>query len=786
MRKRNVKPSQKTNQNDSVQYEKAARAKETQILAYSIPAAIVLTSLLVFYLTNYGNSIFILEKSNLQNASLPNAYDPNAWGSYRPHVYFGLKTRKPASPLVGLVWYRQTLGSVDRFRHGCRQEDGIKYMWHDSDGETFGHQRVIDNELSFETNWLGFKHSFASEIKLHPISQRIPNAKYTFVFYFYLENEADTLFPEVGSDGHVKGYIGNIDGIGKYRIRFESKNPVTSEASFKVPPTFNLVSITDVVQGITDVNEEGTFFINQAKLGQNLENSDSRQLLFVQFTVEENAVIRMHFEGNEEQLEGNFEDVFNKKLGSFRKTFDEKYELKQTNYPANYETMGRAALSNMLGSIGYWYGYSEVDSGDSVKPYGPLSLLSGVPSRPFFPRGFLWDEGFHNLLIKNFNPSLTLNILSSWLDSMTSTGWIPREMILDPEARSKVPAEFITQHPDVANPPMFFYVIESLMRSTDFMTQHSQKLVQFYPRLKQFYLWLKETQKGPKKGTFRWRGRNGTTDLELNPKTLPSGLDDFPRASHPTNDEYHLDLLCWMALSSRVLRQIAEYASDTAFMPEIEEDMELFNSIENLNKHHWSESKQRYFDYGLHSENVALKEIRFQDKNGQIHVIKKRDVKSPPKLQLVENVYGYLNLFPFLLRLLHPTSDKLGIILKDLKKEELWTPFGLRSTSSKSPYYMRYNTQHDGPYWRGPIWINMNYLALASLKHYSSSGPHSELARSLYSELRQNVITNIATQYESTGHFWEHYNDKSGKGAGSHPFTGWTALVLNIMAEKYD
>lgn len=50
---------------------------------------------------------------------------------------------------------------------------------------------------------------------------------------------------------------------------------------------------------------------------------------------------------------------------------------------------------------------------------------------------------------------------------MTSSGWMPREMILDAEARSRVPAEFITQHPDVANPPMFFYVIESLMRSTD-------------------------------------------------------------------------------------------------------------------------------------------------------------------------------------------------------------------------------------------------------------------------------------------------------------------------------
>lgn len=27
------------------------------------------------------------------------------WGSYRPGNYFGLKTREPYSPVVGLIWY---------------------------------------------------------------------------------------------------------------------------------------------------------------------------------------------------------------------------------------------------------------------------------------------------------------------------------------------------------------------------------------------------------------------------------------------------------------------------------------------------------------------------------------------------------------------------------------------------------------------------------------------------------------------------------------------------------
>jgi mannosyl-oligosaccharide glucosidase len=67
----------------------------------------------------------------------------------------------------------------------------------------------------------------------------------------------------------------------------------------------------------------------------------------------------------------------------------------------------------------------------------------------------------------------------------------------------------------------------------------------------------------------------------------------------------------------------------------------------------------------------------------------------------------------------------------------------------------------------------------------NKQGPYQEKARKIYKELRENLINNVYKEYVNTGFVWEQYSAIDGKGSRSHPFTGWTSLVLLMMSERY-
>jgi mannosyl-oligosaccharide glucosidase len=144
-----------------------------------------------------------------------------------------------------------------------------------------------------------------------------------------------------------------------------------------------------------------------------------------------------------------------------------------------------------------------------VVQYWREALFTAVPSRSFFPRGFLWDEGFHQLLVARWDAQLSRDAMAHWLDLMNAAGWIPREQILGKEARARVPGEFLVQHPSHANPPSLYLPLSALAAAAaaaphDALdAQHTRAFLQrAWPRLEAWYKWFNTTQAGQLPGSY--------------------------------------------------------------------------------------------------------------------------------------------------------------------------------------------------------------------------------------------------------------------------------------------
>lgn len=742
----------------------------------------------IFYSSNFlsDNTFVPFEKTFPMDTLLGKHY----WSSLLSGHYFGLRSSSPNSPIVSMMWFRNQFDPQHGFqiRHWCNQDDKLeKFIWNYND-LTFGHQTILDKNLQINTTFIKLDFgTIRARFQISDTSNLTELTKFklnSLVLYSAIENSEDTI-EMVSTPEHTKNAAFTLrvlsETAGNFLLHIRIINGhLFTQSYLTTNSTFDQLKETITKNMYIHPNstkKERIFVIANGVENDYKFNFAACQLIFRK---ELEVEIELIFDEASQSLAKSYSYKENlaQHISRFDLMFEEKFPLRLKNFSDDMISFARAVLSNTIGGVSYFNGYSLVKSERSpdAKEYGPLQLLTAVPSRAFFPRGFLWDEGFHQLLLSAWDSQLSKTIIKSWFGLMNKDGWIPREVVLGREAMARVPSEFLVQDSTFANPPALFLAIENLI---DQQQADKEWLGEMFPRLESWFNWFNRTQNGRYPLSFKWRGRNETTDRELNPKTLTSGLDDFPRASHPSAAEIHLDLRCWMALASRVMTKICQALS-------IKSDVyssfyELLRDSNLLDDLHWSQADKMYCDKGLHTDNVKM--VPFM-RNGDEQLVRK--VYSKPQYQCISH-FGYVSLFPLIMVLLEPNNPKLEIILNRIEDPaELWTPYGLRSLSKKSDFYLKYNTRWDGPYWRGPIWIPINFLVLKGLNHYRSlSGPYQAKAESIYARLRENLIRNVFNEYKRTNYVWEHYNDKTGHGQGTFPMTGWTALIVRIMGENY-
>jgi hypothetical protein len=395
-------------------------------------------------------------------------------------------------------------------------------------------------------------------------------------------------------------------------------------------------------------------------------------------------------------FEDNFHNRFSLKTSRGGVRSDTETERERVEGELSDDEIAMRCLSNLLGGLGYFHGTSTIGNSEEYNSlvealkkkmspeekrrsletdpryHIPLTLFSATPSRSSFPRGFLWDEGFHQLLINRWDPSITMEVITQWLESMlhhspplldnTTTplscpgGWIPREMILGEAANRVVPTEFVTQRVDIANPPTLLLAVNDLLDQYDKIDLlHTQceatpegsqctvssstsalqgQLFSFFltsfPRLDEWMTWFLASQStGPDGiiGSFRWRGRKFDPN-RLMTNTLASGLDDYPRGSMPSPREYHLDLLCWVISSLKIMNRLQHtilthhlrhtpspnndsLRDHNTLLQQLQHNSNYTLSriefySEQLVTLHWSESRQGFYDVGLIGRDETL------------------------------------------------------------------------------------------------------------------------------------------------------------------------------------
>eukprot|EP00760_Papus_ankaliazontas_P017170 PhM_4_TR17053/c0_g1_i1/m.18456/K01228/GCS1; mannosyl-oligosaccharide glucosidase len=653
------------------------------------------------------------------------------WGSYRPQVYFGMRTRAQKALLVGMVWQ----GSRGQQRvHHTAEEGDITFGWSVHDGVAYGDEHIHDpeNALRMRVQWVKVmpKDGSGSPMWAVRVTGRRERAQGGVVrLGLYLADEAvgsmDVHTEEHTTTGRV---FGETAETGRYEFRLRDVRSVHTSHPWGA---------------LVQHKKSEAWDLSPERLVAASQSRHHNVVLLLKDFGESDFVVEGTFAPptssfHDEAAQCALSRLFKRREAAFHDKFNRVFPMPDAT---NAERkMATAALSNLVGGVGYWHGDSLVAMKDgSTKRTASLPLVSAVPCRSKFPRGFMWDEGFHQMLIAKWLPELSKDIIMHWMLQMDDDGWIPREQIRGAEARTRVPSEFVPQHPTHANPPTLVLQVQAFARA-NVDGRHSEFLRLVWPYVQRWLKWFTKSQASPTlEGMYQWKGRKGY-------HLLSCGLDDYPRPQCRANATAHVDLFSWIGLFRSTVADIAKGLGEVELHDTLRKEYEAMAPY--LEQVHWDPLRERYAD---------LTGCKDAEKHHS-------------------RMVGYVTLFPLLTR---AATNRTRVLATLREARTLMSGFGLQSLSNSSRKNL---TRHDD-YWTGPIWINLNYLLLRSLylQYNDLVGDDA-----LFKELRRDLIDTITKEYTRTGRLWENYDLRTGRGRGTSPFTGWTTLVVLILSNQYE
>lgn len=384
------------------------------------------------------------------------------------------------------------------------------------------------------------------------------------------------------------------------------------------------------------------------------------------------------------------------------------------------------------------------------------------PAPNTYEQQWLWDSCFHAIILRHFDPEMArdelLSVVAHQFTDGPDAGMIPHMTYWRGGGRAlwgQDDRSIITQPPLVAVAAWLVYQ----------MTEDASLLERLYPPLTDYHAWF-DRRRDPDgdhlvslihpwesgwDASPRWDGPMGlsadpTDDdaraarLGLVDKLIARGCD---AAALARDGLFHVEAADFNAIRAADLESLAKIAGA------------LGHSADALN---WQEQAR--------AVQTAVQQKLVRD--GFVY-----DLSGPDETPLREQTAGaFVTLFGGCV-----TADTAAGLVEKLQTPDWWPRYPV-PTSPVSARLFRPDR-----YWRGNVWLNVNWLIWAGLRRYgydTLAGALAERSRALVGDSHALAREQGQPDAEAAAGFYEYFNPLTAAGHGSRPHS-WSALVLDMQ-----
>lgn len=411
-----------------------------------------------------------------------------------------------------------------------------------------------------------------------------------------------------------------------------------------------------------------------------------------------------------------------------------------------------------------------------------------MPSNRLYPHLWNWDSGFISRGYLHYDPERAYTELRSLFKGQWSDGFLPH-IIFNPEHThhfpgpdywnadnsGKVPSGIFTS--GISQPPVHATMIVDSAKLDPDKERALSFLKEIYPKLKKLHDFY-----------FTWRDPEAENLISI-VHPWESGLDNAPLWDEPL--AAITDTSEWALSMQEKYDEIAE-KGERPKRTYIEKYSYL---IENLykNNYDWKKISENHpfiiqgvlfnsilckseldlgkiaqileYDTRLHYERAdnlktAINKKLFYETEGIYYNF---DLKHQKHIKR-DTIFSYMPLFAGI-----PDKD-MGEVVLDTLRTHCFCIADMDCVAI--PSYDMCQVDFEGEfYWRGPVWVNINWYIAQGVRQYGEA----EL-----SEWIENSLIALADRYG----FYEYYDPDSGKGLGEKDFSWTAAMIIDLIAQK--